>query len=337
MKKKILTITLCLAMISCLAACGKQADEPKETASQESSSENKIETVEEPASEEPEQVELTADTIDKYFGFEYTDAADETISGFSVEIEQPYGTEVIGAPKVPVAYSASGCPSTADYMSKMSGFVSGPDFNDALDYKILFDPCTALAAPYQPYAFQGLGGLPTAVRVDGSTFDEWNVFDAMGSAGEVHNWASENAISSVTIPDYDGDYVEYPIMAPDSVLNVLNDRNHHVAVLVANHTPNFITTDDAVVAGFVAPLSEADLKITVGELITADSTIEDVVAKYAPTEGTMLDNGAIVLTWKTAEGTTTEITFSSNEYKAMSVKILAPDMTPEILQGLGLN
>ena len=104
-----------------------------------------------------------------------------------------------------------------------------------------------------------------------------------------------------------------------------------------NHTSNFITTDDATVAGFVAPLGEAGLKITVGDFITTDSTIKDVVAKYAPTEGTILDNGAIVLTWKTADGTTTEITFSSNEYKAMSVKILAPDITPEILQGLELQ
>lgn len=337
MKKKILTISLCLAMIGCLAACGKQADEPKETASQESSRENKIETVEEPASEEPEEVELTADTIDKYFGFEYTETADEAISGFSVEIEQPYGTEVIGAPKVPVAYSESGCPSTADYMAKMNDHIAGPDFNGGLDYSILFDPCTALEAPYQPYAFQGLYGVATTVRVDGSTFDEWNVFDSAGSPGEVHNWASENAIASLTIPDYGQQYVEYPVVAPDAVFNVLNDSNHHVGVLVANHTPNFVTTDDAVVAGFVAPLGEADLKITVGELITADSTIEDVVAKFAPTEGTMLDNGAIVLTWKTAEGTTVEITFSANEYKAMSVKILAPDITPEILQGLSLN
>ncbi len=79
------------------------------------------------------------------------------------------------------------------------------------------------------------------------------------------------------------------------------------------------------------------MKVTVAELITADSTINEVVAKYAPTEGTILDNGAIVLTWKTADNTTVEITFSANEYKAMSVKILAPDMPPEILQGLKLK
>lgn len=333
MKKKILTLMLSAVMVFALAACGSKEEPVAET--EASIEEETTEQVSE--SSEPEAVELTADTIDKYFGFEYTDTADEAISGFSVEIEQPYGTEVIGAPKVPTAYSESGCPSTADYMAKMNDHIAGPDFNGGLDYSILFDPCTALEAPYQPYAFQGLYGVATTVRVDGSTFDEWNVFGTPGSPGEVHNWASENAIASLTIPDDGQQYVEYPVVAPDAVFNVLNDSNHHVGILVANHTPNFVTTDEAVVAGFVAPLSEADLKITVGELITADSTIEDVVAKYAPTEGTMLDNGAIVLTWKTAEGTTVEITFSSNEYKAMSVKILAPDMTPEILQGLGLQ
>lgn len=337
MKKKILTLMLSAVMVFALAACGSKEEPVAETeASIEETTEQASESSE-PASEEPEEVELTADTIDKYFGFEYTDTADEAISGFSVEIEQPYGTEVIGAPKIPTAYSESGCPSTADYMAKMNDHISGPDFNGGLDYNILFDPCTALEAPYQPYAFQGLYGVATTVRVDGSTFDEWNVYENPGSPGEVHNWASENAIASLTIPDYGQQYVEYPVVAPNAVFNVLNDSNHHVGVLVANNTPDFITTDDAVVTGLVAPLGEAGLKITVGDLITADSTIKDVVAKYAPTEGTILDNGAIVLTWKTAEGTTVEITFSSNEYKAMSVKILAPDMTPEILQGLKLQ
>lgn len=338
MKKKILTLMLSAFMVFSLAACGSKEEPVAETeASSEEETTEQVSEPSEPEIEEPEQVELTADTIDKYFGFEYAEKADEAISGFSIEIEQPYGTETLSASKIPVAYSASGCPSTADYMSKMNAFVSGPDFNGALDYNILFDPCTALAAPYQPYAFQGIGGIDTTVRVDGSTFAEWNVFDAMGSPSEVHNWASENAIPSLTIPDYNGEFVEYPIVAPDAVLNMLNDSNHHVAVLVANHTPGFVTTDDAEVTGLVAPFGEAGLKITVGELITADSTINEVVAKYAPTEGTILDNGAIVLTWKTADNTTVEITFSVNEYKAMSVKILAPDMTPEILQGLMLK
>ena len=324
MKKKILTLMISAVMIFSLSACGSKEEPVAET---ETSSEE----------ETTEQVELTADTIDKYFGFKYAEKADEAISGFSIEIEQPYGTETIGATKIPVAYSASGCPSTADYMSKINDHIAGPDFNGGLDYNILFDPCTALEAPYQPYAFQGLYGVATTVRDDGSTFDEWNVFETPGSPGEVHNWASENAIASLTIPDYGQQYVEYPVVAPNAVFNVLNDSNHHVGVLVANHTSNFITTDDATVAGFVAPLGEAGLKITVGDFITTDSTIKDVVAKYAPTEGTILDNGAIVLTWKTADGTTTEITFSSNEYKAMSVKILAPDITPEILKGLKLQ
>ena len=184
MKKKILTLMLSAVMVFALAACGSNEEPAAETeASIEETTEPASESSES-ASEEPEQVELTADTIDKYFGFEYADTADEAISGFSVEIEQPYGTEVIGASKVPVAYSASGCPSTADYMSKMSDFVSGPDFNGELDYHILFDPCTALSAPMRPYAFQGLDGALTTVSVDGSTFDEWNVYETPGSPGD---------------------------------------------------------------------------------------------------------------------------------------------------------
>ena len=68
--------------------------------------------------------------------------------------------------------------------------------------------------------------------------------------------------------------------------------------------------------------------------ITGNSTVRDAAKVVAPTGGTMLDNGAIVLTWVTASGTTVEITFAKDTYKALSLKVLSADMTPEILDSL---
>ena len=95
MKRKILTMMLCCTMAFSLAACGSKQEEPvnaevneqseeKDEAEEAQETVKEEEPVSEPEVEEPEQVELTADTIDKYFGFEYADVADDAITGFIV-------------------------------------------------------------------------------------------------------------------------------------------------------------------------------------------------------------------------------------------------------------
>ena len=91
MKKKILTLMLSAVMVFSLAACGSKEEPVAET--EASSEEETTEQVSEPSEseiEEPEQVELTADTIDKYFGFEYTDVADDSVTGFELTVRSVY-------------------------------------------------------------------------------------------------------------------------------------------------------------------------------------------------------------------------------------------------------
>lgn len=342
MKNKILTLSLGLTMIFSLAACGGKTDESKDSAS---TSESKQEGVKQTAEaetakseEEPEQVKLTADTIDKYFGFKYTDVADEAISEFSATIEQPYGTEVISVPKIPIAYSASGCPSTAELADKiktdaakgendvyceMGGIFNAAPFN-------VFSQCVTICPKLEFADFETRLHM---IHTDGSVVYTYK--DYQGEfAKKALAFARDHSLVSITPGHDEHNYNEaYAIIAPDSVMTTGKKNN---TLLITNHKPEFASVDDAEVTGLVAAFDSPDMKITVGGVITADSTIKDVVAKFAPTEGTLLENGAVVLTWKTAEGTTVEITFSLNEYKAMSVKILSPDMTPEIISGLGL-
>jgi len=339
MKKKILTTTLCITMISLLAACGKQVNKPKETAKEESSKENKIETAKEPVSKEPEKIELTADTIDKYFGFEYTDTADEAISAFSATIEQSYGTEVISVPKIPIAYSASGCPSTAELADKIKTDAAKSENDVHYEMESVFnttpfDVFSKCVTIWPTIEFASFETYLHMIHTDGSVV--YTDKDYQGEfAKKALAFARDHSLVSITPGHNKYDYSEaYAIIAPDSVMTTGHKNN---TLLITNHKPEFASVDDAEVTGLVAAFDSSDMKITVGGLITADSTIKDVVAKFAPTEGTLLENGAVVLTWKTAKGTTVEITFSLNEYKAMSVKILSPDMTPEILHGLKLN
>ena len=145
MKNKILTLSLGLTMIFSLAACGSKTDEPKEAAgtsvSKQEEAKQTTETEATKLEEEPEQVKLTADTIDKYFGFKYTDVADDAITGFTLKVDQAYGTETLNVNHVPMKYSESGCPlinELADRINKITLPTSAP-------FGLYFQPFTTLA------------------------------------------------------------------------------------------------------------------------------------------------------------------------------------------------
>lgn len=329
MKKKILTLLLSTVMIFSLAACGSKEEPVAETeASSEETTEQASESSE-PEPEEPEHVELTADTIDKYFGFKYTDVADEAITGFTVTTKQGYGTATLNVARVPMAYSEADCPSMEEFAKDWNEYLSKDENNSAAPYFMPFTNIhSKMGNVWNQFYYVGHVSLD-----EGENVAPYNSPDESAYA-----WAVDNNLPAVYYRsgEWEEQYENYPIMQPDSVMNAF-DNEYRKGFLITNHNPEYASVDTGEVTGLFIPFGSDRADVTVAGFITADSTIKDVVAKYAPTEGTMLDNGAIVLTWKTASGTTTEITFSINEYKAMSVSILAPNMTPEILQGLGLN
>ena len=116
---------LCCTMAFSLAACGSKQEEPANTEVNEQSDEKEEEDTKsveeeptpEPEVEEPEQVELTADTIDKYFGFEYADVADDAITGFSFTNDADYGNSVIEISSLPAAYTDTTAPDLTQVQS----------------------------------------------------------------------------------------------------------------------------------------------------------------------------------------------------------------------------
>ncbi len=341
MKKKFLTVLLCVSMALSLAACGgkeepsnvkeEQEQEEKEEKEEKEERADVEEPEEEPIEKVEEQVELTADTIDKYFGFEYTATADDKMSGFEITVNQPYGTETVKTPIVPAVYSASGSPSTDDLAPKINEYWASDAVGDMSLY-VGLNPFVGLYAKGVHYSWaQSENGNNKIVNTDGKAFNA--LFTGSDVATPEYNWAVDNNLPYISCVAIGETELAYPIMQPKSVMNILYERTG-AAVLVMNPSDDYARIDDCQIVGFTANFASPDVAITVADTITADSTVADVVAKYAPSEGTMLDNGAIVLTWNTVSGATVEMTFDAYTYTVVSVKILTADMTPEILQGL---
>lgn len=341
MKKKFLTVLLCVSMALSLAACGskeepsnvkeEQEQEEKEEKEKKEERADVEEPEKEPVEEIEEQVELTADTIDKYFGFEYTATADDKMSGFEITVNQPYGTETVKTPIVPAVYSASGSPSTDDLAPKATEYYNSDDFQNT-GKSLSLNPFVTLYNNSKQYVWaQGTSGQGKIVDMSGKLLYIESSLDPTSE----YNWTVDNNLPCSEYTDAYATELMYPIMQPKSVMNIL-DKYTSAAVLVMNPSDDYARIDDCQITGFTANFASTDVAITVADTITADSTIADVVAKYAPSEGTMLDNGAIVLTWNTVSGATVEMTFDAYEQKVVSVKILTADITPEILQGLNI-
>ena len=327
MKRKILTMMLCCTMVLSLAACGSKQEEPVNAKATEQSEEKdevddaqetvkeEEEPVAEPEAEEPEQVELTADTIDKYFGFEYADVADDAITGISFEIPYKLDGEdtsaVVYVPSVPCKYSEAEHPVVCKEIKNYRPGVS-----------------------VDPY---GVGLTSNNISLDtGKAVLDQSVETPLDPAKVV------NTITSMGVPYVDvSDYEHvYPIMMPRTVANAYNQPNNYSAFIITNTSDEYISLDEAQITGFMTSFSDsgsAYVNTVVANGITGNSTVQDAAKVVAPTGGTMLDNGAIVLTWVTASGTTVEITFAKDTYKALSLKVLSADMTPEILNSLGIR
>lgn len=337
MKNKILTLSLGLTMIFSLAACGGKTDEPKSSADTSvSKQEEAKQTAEAEATkleEEPEQVKLTADTIDKYFGFKYTDVADDAITGFTLKVDQAYGTETLNVNHVPMKYSESGCPSTNELADRINKSTLPTD----TPFGLYFQPFTKLATDGKNcprlYTWGNDYDYSTRpVNMDGN----W-----AGDSGSYSHetpewkWATSNKLAPMYLYNNTRDVKDilYAMMQPKSVMSALT-QDTQAKLLITNYASDFAKVDDCEITGLITYFASDKVNVTVADNITSESTIKDVVAKYAPSKGTIADDGSVTLTWNTASGTTTEITFSANEYKPTSVRILTPDMTPKIISGV---
>lgn len=326
MKRKIITMMLCCTMVFSVAACGGKQEEPvsaevneqiteKDDAEEAQETVKEEEPVSEPEVEEPEQVELTADTIDKYFGFEYADVADDAITGISFEIPYKLDGEdtsaVVYVPSVPCKYSEAEHPLIS---KEIKNYIPGVSVD-----------------PYN------VGITSTNISLDtGDDVLSQSVESPLNPA-EVVNTITSMGVPYVDINDYQH---VYPIMMPRTVLNAYNQANNYSAFFVINASDEYIDLDEAQITGFMTSFSDsgsAYVNTVVADDINANSTVQDAAKIVAPTSGTMLDNGSIVLTWVTASGTTVEITFAADTYKALSLKVLSADMTPEILNSLGIR
>ena len=327
MKRKILTMMLCCTMAFSLAACGGKQEEPVNAEVNEQSEEKDEadeaqetvkedeEPVAEPEVEEPEQVELTADTIDKYFGFEYADVADDAITGISFEIPYKLDGEdtsaVVYVPSVPCKYSEAEHPLIS---KEIKNYIPGVSVD-----------------------IYGVGITSSNTSLDtGKDVLDQSVETPLDPA-EVVNTITSMGVPYVDISDYQH---VYPIMMPRTVSNAYTQINNYAAFYITNTSDEYISLDEAQITGFMTSFSDsgsAYVNTVVADSINGNSTVQDAAKVVAPTSGTMLDNGSIVLTWVTASGTTVEITFAADTYKALSLKVLSTDMTPEILNGLGIR
>lgn len=328
MKRKILTMMLCCTMVLSLAACGSKQEEPVNAEATEQSEEKdeadeaqetvkEEEPVAEPEAEEPEQVELTADTIDKYFGFEYADVADDAITGFDFSIKYQWNiddaVEYVSVHTVPCKYSNT----------------EHPIFRKEL--KDIYLPGIEI--------FSNRDLITAPVSLDTGDFVLSQSVETPLNPMEVTNNITSMGISHVDLTE-DMTVKVYPVMMPRSAMNAYIPSDNNAAFILMNPSDEYINVDEALLTyfkgSFVESKSVGFRVVSVGG-ITEGSTVQDAAKVVAPTSGTMLDNGAIVLTWVTASGTTVEITFAADTYKALSLKVLSADMTPEILNSLGIR
>ena len=340
MKNKILTLSLGLTMIFSLAACGGKTEKPKSSADTSvSKQEEAKQTAEADATqpeEEPEQVKLTADTIDKYFGFKYTDVADDAITGFTLKVDQAYGTETLNVAHVPMKYSESGCP----LINELADRINKSTLPTDTPFGLYFQPFTKLATDTKYiktytklYAWGNYYTYSTSqVNMDGN----W-----AGDSGSYSHetpewkWATSNKLAPMNLYSVTRDEKDtlYAMMQPKSFMSALT-QDTQAKLLITNYASDFAKVDDCEITGLITYFASDKVNVTIADDITSESTIKDIVAKYAPSKGTIADDGSVTLTWNTASGTTTEITFSANEYKPTSVRILTPDMTPKIISGV---
>ena len=337
MKKKILTLMLSAVMVFSLAACGSKEEPVAETeASSEEETTEQVSEPSEPEIEEPEQVELTADTIDKYFGFEYTDVADDSVTGFELTVTESYGTATVKAPSVPVRYSDTATSTTELAQTIQNWATDDFDANHGMDDSRMpmFNPFTLLSTTYNIKHPEAASSELVSTD-DGRNRHRHTAEGNLQLTEEAMGWIEVDSTASWCDNMETGAGSYYAIMLPNDTFNVIDSETRGVTLTVSNDTENFAIVDNCNITYLNMPFTSNFASVTVAGDINADSAIEDVVAKHAPTSGTIDENnGNIILTWTTTSGTIMDITFDANTHKEKNKKTMSSTITDEILSKL---
>lgn len=306
MRKKLLTVTLTIFMALSLIACSGDKKDSDET--------DAMKTAVEETVEEPEVVELTADTIDKYYGFEYSATAPDSMSAFSVSYDTGASSiDSFSIQSVPAKYSeATISYKDPDYPYE-NRFIGGfyvlyriSDGSVGAEGKSRWlDGADEYASLHPCYQNFGIDGSRWGINNDG--------FDAFLAEIETNNIAS--------ILGNDNMYCAAAI-APYEIRDAIStDAGNHLEV--TNNSGSFVSVMDCDVTYFTWPMTWEDYLVTVAGSITVNSKLSEVVAANAPTSGTLDTSGNVVLTWLTESGTTVDITFDATTEQPIVVSIVA--------------
>lgn len=325
MRKKLLTVTLTIFMALSLAACGNdkkdsdEADAMKTEAEETTVEESAEETSVKEAVEEPEVVELTADTVDKYYGFEYAATAPDSMSGFSIVCESD--NEYFTSPTVPAKLSAVTASAFDNNNSEdricgglfIGWDFSGKYFTDGLRVGscrwLVDNPETIMSGmncemldPGQPTWIVSDYEHPTALK---------ETFELLEN---VHYDPKES-----------GELEYYTVLSPYEIREVLGKYDQIIEV--TNYSDQWAFGDCEVTAFSYRIAKENDsycsVLTTIADSITVESKLADVVAANAPTSGTLDNSGNVVLTWLTESGTTVDITFDATTEQPILVSVAA--------------
>lgn len=334
MRKKLLIVTLTIFMALSLIACSgdkKDSDETdamktavEETTVEKSTEETVVdesteETSVEETVEEPEVVELTADTIDKYYGFEYAATAPDSMSGFSIVCESE--NEYFTSPTVPAKLSvvtASAFDNNNSEDGLCGGIFTGWNFNgkyftDGLRVGscrwLVDDPQTCMS------------GMNCEMLDPGQS--TWIVSDYE------HPTALKETFELLENVHHDpkdsGELEYYTVLSPYEIREIISEYDQNIEV--TNYSDQWAFGDCEVTAFSYSISKENDsycnTLTTVADSITVNSKLADAVAANAPTSGTLDTSGNVVLTWLTESGTTVDITFDVTTEQPILVSIVA--------------
>ena len=306
MKKKILATMLAAMMVLSLAACGKK-DTAKADANEKVSEAEML--TESPATLEDESTEaasteaadeLTADTIDKYYGFEYSKSvpADEIPAELS---DADANTPILTITAMPATFDQLLANAPDETKGRMLGDTSAMDRKDLISiinkYPDLFttDGCTLIyKGPIQ------------------------NVSQERYGAGE----------DGTTPANETGAYSNSYTMPGPALLLANETRDTYslgFTVKVINPTADFIRSEDAQWTDISMDANDAQRAYKIGKTgqVTNGTDIKTLLADSTfpkPTSGTIREH-MVVLTWACDDGTTNmDLSFDPSSGEMFTVR-----------------
>lgn len=333
MKKKVLAAILAGVMCLSMIACGKtdKAETTSEAKTEEAVEEASEDVTEDEALSEEEDVILTADTIDKYFGFKYAKTAPDAMSGVSFEGTDKVSEEVtsVKAPVIPMRYGdAIGVDANNEGADEISNALMSKlciSMHDELYYDQLLPEDQAIYEILQNQLCIDFSG-------------GWDVFDTMyfpDTMQETHAALVELNAKYKAIFEDNAFYIRNGyayIMMPNATAETLNSLSYQFHIAHANMSDTYISSFDSEITAahinFKATEKHYYDPVTTtagGGLITADSLLTDVVDAVAPTSGTINDKNQIELTWECENGTVVTATFDQTTLQVLFVDVTSAD------------